>query len=114
MMFKLSEIDDLLKEFGKVLTLKSVSNGTYDPSTGDISNTETTTTIIGLVKDYSSNELVDSLVLVGDRKITVSGSVSEPKPTDKITIDSIDWTIISVGGVWDGEAKAMHILQVRK
>lgn len=106
---------DLITKFGKSLTLKTVVNGTYDPATGEITNTETTATVLGIVKDYASNEIDGTMVLVGDRKVSIAAlGNTEPQTTDKITIDGVDWQVVAVSGIWSGELKAMHVIQVRK
>jgi len=62
----------LLKGKGQSLTLTHVIPGTYDPSTGQITNTTSTQTGFGAVMDWSANQIDGTLILATDRQLLLS------------------------------------------
>jgi len=108
--------DKLIGKFGKSVTLTRVTEGTYDPSTGEMSGGSTTTeTVAALVKDYNGIELLSGMVQAGDRKVKVAAlNVSEPQINDTLTIDSLVYSVLAVKSIWSGEKVAIYELQVRK
>ena len=106
----------LLNKFGKSVTLTMVTEGTYDPTTGDVSGSSTTTEIPkALIEDFNGVDYVSGLVEKGDRKITIPASgYTEPKPNDRFTVGSDVYTVVSVETMWSGEQAAIYISQVRK
>lgn len=106
----------LLNKFGKSVTLTMVTEGTYDPTTGDVSGSSTTTEIPkALIEDFNGVDYVSGLVEKGDRKITIPASgYTEPNPNDRFTVGSDVYTVVSVETVWSGEQAAIYISQVRK
>lgn len=106
----------LINKFGKSVTLTRVTEGTYDPTTGDVSGSSTTTEIPkALIEDFNGVDYVSGLVEKGDRKITTPASgYTEPKPNDRFTVGSDVYTVVSVETVWSGEQAAIYISQVRK
>lgn len=106
----------LLNKFGKSVTLTMVTEGTYDPTTGDVSGSSTTTEIPkALIEDFNGVDYVSGLVEKGDRKITTPASgYTEPKPNDRFTVGSDVYTVVSVKTIWSGEQAAIYESQVRK
>ena len=76
----------------KACTLIKVTPGTHTPGAISAGTNPTTTSYAakGFVADYSSYELANSLVQVGDRRISILGGSLPagiiPAPNDKITI----------------------------
>jgi hypothetical protein len=108
--------DKLIGKFGKQVTLTRITEGTYNPDTGELSGGSTTTqTVAALVKDFNGIELLSGVIQVGDRKIKISAlQVTEPQIGDTVTIDSLVYNVLAVKSIWSGEKVAIYELQVRK
>lgn len=108
--------DKLFTKFGKSITITSIVEGAYDPSTGEMSGgTSTTTTHIALIKDFKGSDLIDGVIQAGDRQATIAAlNATTPQPADKVTIDSEVYQVIAVRNVWSGELPAFFEMQVRK
>ena len=106
----------LLNKFGKSVTLTMVTEGTYDPTTGEVSGSSTSTEIPkALLEDFNGVDYVSGLVEKGDRKLTTPAKgYTEPKPNDTFTVGSDVYKVIAVETVWSGEQAAIYISQVRK
>lgn len=108
--------DRLIGKFGKQVTLTRVTEGTYNPDTGELSGGSTTTqTVVALVKDFNGIEILTGAIQAGDRKVSIAAlNATEPQIGDKMTIDSLDYNVLSVKSIWSGEKTAVYELQVRK
>ena len=108
--------DKLLTKFGKLVTLSRITEGSYDPTTGEMATpTAVSSSVYALIKDYKGIDLTNGVILQGDRKVTIAAlGIDEPQPADKVTLDLYDYNVISVRKVWSGELAAMFELQVRK
>mgnify|MGYP003334282826 FL=1 len=106
----------LLEKYGKPVTLTQVTEGAYNPATGELSGGSTTVEYPhALIEDYNGSDYVTGLIEIGDRKVmTPAKGYDEPKPNDRFTIDSDAYTVIAVETVWSGEQAAAYISQVRK
>lgn len=110
----------LLEMMGQQMTLKDVTQGSYDPSTGSYSNTSTDITLSGYVADYSLSEINNESIVIGDRKVilatvdTSGASIPTPKVGDKVTGVAKEVKIVSVRTIYEGTAPAVYICQVRQ
>ena len=108
--------DKLIAKFGKQVTLTRVTEGNYDPSTGELSGGSTTTqTVAALVKDFNGIEILSGAIQSGDRKVSIAAlNAAEPQIGDTMTIDSLVYNVLAVKSIWSGEKVAIYELQVRK
>jgi len=106
----------LLNKFGKAVSHTIVTEGTYDPITGDISGGSTTVGVPkALIEEFNGEEYIAGLVEKGDQKLTIAAKGNtEPKPNDRFIVDSVTYTVISHHVVWSGEEHALYVSQVRK
>lgn len=106
---------NLVDKYGKNVTHTIVTEGSYDPTTGTITPSSTSNTVKAIVEDYKGIELVSGQILHGDVKITLPAlGNTKPEINDKITIDTVEYMIVSIKTVWSGEYPAVYELQVRK
>lgn len=106
----------LLDKYGKAVTLSRVTEGSYNPSTGETSSEVVViATVDALIEDYKGIDYISGDIQMTDRRVTIpaSGNV-EPEPNDRLTIDAVVYTIVSVTTVWSGELPALFVMQVRK
>ena len=106
----------LITSFGKQITLTRVTEGTYNPDTGEMAAGSTTVqNVFALIKDYNGIELMSGVVQAGDRKVKIPAlGNTEPQTGDTVTIDSMVYNVIAVKTIWSGEKAAIYELQVRK
>ena len=106
----------LLDTYGKSVSHTIVTEGTYDPITGNVSGGNTTIGVPkAILEDYPGEAYASGLVYVNDKKLTIAakGNV-EPKPNDRFTVGSDVYTVVSSSIVWSGEQAALYVSQVRK
>ncbi len=65
---------------GTSVTFRRIVEGSYNTTTGTAGTTETDTTIGGVVSDYRTDEL-DDTVQLGDRKLLIDGRDLAANPT---------------------------------
>lgn len=106
----------LLNKYGKSISHTIVTEGTYDPITGDVSGGSTTVGVPkAVIEDYDGTEYIAGLVEQGDKKLTIAAKGNtEPKPNDRFVVGSDTFTVINTQIVWSGEEHALYISQVRK
>ena len=106
----------LLNKYGKAVSHTIVTEGTYDPITGDVSSGSTTIGVPkAVIEEYTGEEYAAGLVEKGDSKLTIAAKGNtEPKPNDRFTVDSTVFTVISSQIIWSGEEHALYVSQVRR
>jgi hypothetical protein len=106
----------LLQKYGKPVTLTQVTEGTYNPATGELSGGGTTIEIpYALIEDFNGKDYISGLIEIGDRKLmTPAQGYAEPELNDRFTVDSDSYTVIAVETIWSGEQAAAYISQIRK
>ena len=79
------------------VTIRQITNGSYNYTSGTVSESNTDTTIKGLVEDINNNE-VNDLIQAQDKKVTIAAKdlTFTPSPKDKVVISSVIYQIIKV------------------
>jgi hypothetical protein len=87
----------LMARFGGVATIRRVATGSYDPATGTIAETNTDTTVRGVLEDVNIRE-VNELVQAGDKRLIVAAAdlTTAPTTVDKVLINSVVHQIIRI------------------
>ena len=106
----------LLNKYGKSVSHTIVTEGTYDPITGDVSGGSTTVGVPkAVLEDYPGEAYASGLVEINDKKLMIAAQGNtEPKPNDRFTVGSDVYTVVAVETIWSGELAAAYISQVRK
>ena len=86
-----------LTKFGGSVTIRRVTTGAYNTTTGAVGETTSDTTIKGLVQDVNARE-VNELVQADDRRLTIAAAALTYTPTtaDRVVIGSVVHQIIRV------------------
>ena len=95
------------------VTYRSLTAGTYNPTTGAVTRTETSTAISGVFMEYSKREIDGQQIQPHDRKFICQQAAfaGTPQLTDRlIRSDASNWEIIWVK---EDPAHATWELQVR-
>ena len=87
----------VIAKFGGDVTVRYVSAGTYNATTGAITETASDTDVKGVLEDVSVRE-VNELVQQGDKRLTVAAKElpSAPGTKDRVVISSVVHQIIRV------------------
>jgi len=85
------------KKLSADITFRSVAAGSYNTTTGVISETNTDTSIRGVLEDINLRE-VNELIEATDKKIQIAAASLSSTPTtkDKVIVDSVTYSIIRI------------------
>lgn len=108
----------LLKEHGVDVTLRKVAESSYNNDTGTISTTNTDYTVRAYFYDYNSDTLMPDSIQNGERRVVVSGVLTNGSTTPKpdVTDQIINGDILDVVKVFDvksGSNTLFYTLTVR-
>ena len=87
----------VLKQFGGDVTVRYVTAGAYNTTTGAITESESDTAVSGILEGVSLNE-VNDLVQAGDKRLTVAADdlATAPETKDRVVIGGVVHQIIRV------------------
>ena len=85
------------KKLSADITFRSVSAGSYNTTTGIITETNTDTSIRGILEDINNRE-VNELIEATDKKINIAAASLSSTPTtkDKVIVGSVTYSIIRI------------------
>ena len=85
------------KKLSADITFRSVSAGSYNTTTGVISETNTDTSIKGVLENINLRE-VNELIESTDKKIQIAAASLSSTPTtkDKVIVGSVTYSIIRI------------------
>lgn len=109
--------DELLAEFGQSCSLGSVTDGAYNPETGEASPASTTHPVTAAIFAYPQRFVDGTLIRVGDKRALVSpvGLTVDPKPGDTLTdAAGAVFQVIDAKPTAPAGAAVLWTLQVRK
>ena len=84
-------------KFGGDVTVRIVTGGSYNTTTGAITESESDTTVKGVLSDVALRE-VNELVQAGDKRLVIAASAvtTAPETKDRIVIGSMVHQVIQV------------------
>ena len=87
----------LMLKFGGVATIRRVTTGAYNTTTGTVSETTTDTTVRGVLEDVRLSE-VNDLIQSGDKRLLIAAAdvANAPTTADEVLISSVTHQIIEV------------------
>jgi hypothetical protein len=95
----INNIEQAMQDYGRDLTLRTVDEGTYDPTTGSTTGDSTSDfTFRGLLHAFKFKDLQDSNILDTDRKCIVSVDGFSPLPDrgDQVVVGSTVYSIVAI------------------
>lgn len=104
----------LLSKFGAVGTIKRTTGGSINPVTGAIVTGTTVTYSPKTIVQRYANELVDGTRVLSSDRLIILDKTIEPLTSDKITIDSEDWSIVSVTESKPAGIALVYFVQARR
>jgi hypothetical protein len=86
-----------MAKFGGVATLRRVTPGIYNPTTGTVSETTSDTELRGVLEDVNLRE-VNDLIQAGDKRLIVAAADTAATPTmaDRVIISGRTLQVIEV------------------
>jgi hypothetical protein len=87
----------LMAKFGGVATLRRVTPGIYNPTTGTVSDTTSDTALRGVLEDVALRE-VNDLIQSGDKRLIIAAADTAAVPTtaDRVIISNRTLQVIEV------------------
>lgn len=114
-------IKQLIDDLGRQVTINFKTIGGYDPTTGSISGTTSSTRVAkAYLANYKLQDFDGDSVVFGDRKVYLSAYdtsyslLPEPKVGDEIVNVADKTRIIAVQKVYQGAQVVCYICQVRE
>lgn len=111
----INSVYDLIDDIGKSVTLRSVTTGVYDPSTGGVSESTNDQTVRAMFLSYKDNNRDDSLILRGDRKIVIAArDVSrEPSLEDLVISGGNSYRLKNIRIIENNDSDVVYVCQGR-
>ncbi|WP_373379903.1 hypothetical protein [Cupriavidus nantongensis] len=112
--------DELLREFGKALTLRRVVQGAYDPGSGTATETVTDYPGTGALFDYETlgagqTWIPSTLIEGGDKQCLLSPAAMPLPATGDQLVDGAEvWQVQNVKAVNPAGTPVLYELQLRK
>ena len=87
----------VVSKFGGDVTVRIVTGGSYNTTTGAITESESDSTVKGVLSDVSLRE-VNELIQAGDKRLLIAAAAvsTAPKTKDRVVISSVVHQIIQV------------------
>ena len=87
----------LMAKFGGTATIRRVVAGTYNPTTGTVSETTTDTAVRGVLEDVNLRE-VNDLIQAGDKRLLIAAADIAIAPTtaDEAIIEGVTYQTVQV------------------
>ena len=104
----------LMAKFGGEATIRRVTPGVYNPTTGTASETTSDTELRGVLEDVNVRE-VNDLIQSGDKRLTVAAAdvAAVPSTADRVLIGGVTHQIIRVTTIEQDNTPITHELILR-
>ena len=103
-----------MSKFGGDVTLRTVTSGVYNPTTGTASEATSDATIKGVLEDVNAREVGD-LIQAGDRRLTIAAADVSAVPTtaDRVVISGVTYQVIRITTIEQDNQPITHELILR-
>jgi hypothetical protein len=90
----------VITKFGGEVTIRSITVGAYNTSTGTAAETTSDTVLRGVLEDVNVRE-VNELIQAGDKRLTIAAAdvAAAPQTADRVVINSVSHQVIRVNTV---------------
>jgi len=104
----------VVSKFGGDVTVRIVAGGSYNTTTGAITETESDTTVKGVLSDVSLKE-ANELIQAGDKRLLIAAAAvtTAPETKDRIVINSVVHQIIQVNVTEQANSAIVYELILR-
>jgi len=106
---------NMLTNNGQSVTVRTYTVGSYDPDSGTSTNTYTDSTRKGVLLDYGSGltQVRGNLVETTDKKLLVDSDAAISQQ-DHVLINSVEYSIVSIGEINPAGTAVIYDLHIRK
>lgn len=104
----------LMAKFGGVATIRRITAGVYNPTTGTASEVIADTAVRGVLEDVNVRE-VNDLIQSGDKRLTVAAAdvAAVPSTADRVLIGGVTHQVIRVTTIEQDNTAITHELILR-
>ena len=104
----------LMAKFGGVATIRCVTLGAYNTTTGTAAETTTDTTVRGVLEDVKLRE-VNDLIQAGDKRLLIAAAdlANAPTPADRVIIAGRTLQVIQVRTIEQDNEPITYELMLR-
>ena len=104
----------LMAKFGGEVTIRRITVGAYNTSTGTAAETTSDTVLRGVLEDVNVRE-VNDLIQSGDKRLTVAAAdvAAVPSTADRVLIGGITHQVIRVTTIEQDNTPITHELILR-
>lgn len=106
----------VLAQFGKNVTLRQYTTGTYNPATGVNTVTSSDSIRKGAMFDFKEGTVngPGGLVLQGDKKLIMEAGVVPSIQHKIIDVDGTEYAIVGIGEIKPASTPVAYILHLRR
>lgn len=107
--------DEMIKRFGKSMTIVTENTGEYDATTGEAAVTTGNKKVKGVFRGPTVSELDQGLAQNGDGFVYLAAKnlKGAPTPVDKLLFADATWRVLNVLNTYSGEKVCLYTLHVR-
>jgi len=104
----------LMAKFGGTATIRRVTSGAYNTTTGASAETTSDITVRGVLEDVSQREVSD-LIQASDKRLTIAAAdvTNVPTTADRVIISNVAHQIITVRTIEQDNTAITHELILR-
>tara|TARA_R110002126_G_scaffold2863_1_gene15799 strand:- start:373 stop:729 length:357 start_codon:yes stop_codon:yes gene_type:complete len=104
----------LMAKFGGVATIRRVTPGVYNPTTGTATEAVADTAVRGVLEDVNVRE-VNDLIQSGDKRLTIAAAdvTTAPVTADRVLIGGVTHQVIRVTTIEQDNTAITHELILR-
>jgi hypothetical protein len=104
----------LMAKFGGTATIRRITIGAYNPTTGTAAETTSDTVLRGVLEDVNVRE-VNDLIQSGDKRLTVAAAdvAAVPSTADRVLISGVTHQVIRVTTIEQDNTAITHELILR-
>jgi hypothetical protein len=104
----------LMAKFGGEVTIRRITVGAYNATTGTASETVAATVVRGVMEDVNVRE-VNDLIQSGDKRLTVAAAdlATPPSTADRVIVGTVTHQIIRVTTIEQDNTPITHELILR-
>lgn len=104
---------EMLREFGAAATLRSITQGAYDPATGTAAQIVVSQPATAAVFDYALKFINGSVIRQGDKQAYLAVSGIRPKIGDVLLWGDVEYAVVSFKPLAPALVEVLWELQLR-
>lgn len=107
---------ELLTEFGQTVTKRTITVGTYDPTTGSASSASADTVRKGVILDFGPGQSLErgQLIQINDKRLLLDANGSAPQMEDRFIAGGAEYSVVSIGEVNPAGTPVLYDLHLRQ